>query len=108
MGTSINQVDDLTRIFPIADLYIEGHDHQRGAWPKSVLLPTNRGGDIKQKRQFLCRSGSFKKGYCEGVSGYEVGRLLRPSDLGAVVFKISVHRDQRETDRLILDIQAII
>lgn len=79
MGTSINQVDDLTRIFPVADIYIMGHDHQRLAVPKSILVPSNRGGDIKQKRQFLARSGSFKKGYCPGVSGYEVGRLLRPA-----------------------------
>lgn len=108
MGTSINQVDDLTRIFPTADIYLMGHDHQRLAVPKSILVPSTRGGDLKQKRQFLARSGSFKKGYCEGVSGYEVGRLLRPSDLGAIVFEISVHRDVKETDRLVLDIKAII
>jgi len=108
MGTSINQVDNLTKIFPIADIYIMGHDHQRSAVPKSILVPGRCGGDIKQKRQFLARSGSFKKGYCEGVSGYEVGRLLRPSDLGAIVFGISIHRDSRETDRQIVDIRAII
>ncbi len=107
-GTSISQVDDLTKIFPVADIYIMGHDHQRGAWPKSILIPGSCGASLKQKRQFLSRSGSFKKGYCEGVSGYEVGRLLRPSDMGAVVFSISVHRDRKVTDRLILDIKAII
>lgn len=108
MGTSINQVDDLTRIFPVADLYIMGHDHQRYAVPKVILIPGVSGADIKQKRQFLARSGSFKKGYCEGVSGYEVGRLLRPSDMGAVVFKITFHMDRRDNDRLITDIEAII
>lgn len=108
MGTSINQVDDLTKIFPVADLYIMGHDHQRFAVPKSVLIPGVGGADIKQKRQFLARSGSFKKGYCEGVSGYEVGRLLRPSDLGAIVFEISVHTDHKDQNRRVLDIKAII
>ena len=108
MGTSINQVDDLTRIFPVADYYIFGHDHQRYAVPKSVLVPGQKNSGLKQKRQFLVRSGSFKKGYCDGVSGYEVGRLLRPSDLGAVVLKFSVHRDVRITDRLVLDTSAII
>lgn len=108
MGTSINQVDDLTKIFPVADLYIMGHDHQRGAWPKSILVPFDRGPEIKQKRQFLARSGSFKKGYCDGVSGYEVGRLLRPSDLGGIVFSVSLHRDLRQGDRIVLDIRAII
>jgi len=107
-GATINQVDDLKRVFPVADIYAMGHDHQRAAHPTSVLVPSNRGSELKQKRQFLVRSGSFKKGYVDGVSGYEVGRLLRPSDLGAVVLPISIHRDTRETDRLILDIKAII
>lgn len=107
-GTSISQVADLKTIFPVADLYIQGHDHQRGAWPQAILV-SDCCGNIKQKRQFLARSGSFKKGYVDGVSGYEVGRLLRPSDLGAIVFSISVHRDQRDySDRLILDIKATI
>lgn len=108
MGTSINQVDDLKKIFPIADFYIMGHDHQRFAVPSSVLISGANGSSIKQKRQFSVRSGSFKKGYCEGVSGYEVGRLLRPSDLGAVVLPISIHRDKMTTDRLVLDTRAII
>lgn len=110
MGTSINQVDDLCRIFPVADIYIEGHDHQRYAVPKVILIPSGSGADdVKQKRQFLSRSGSFKKGYCEGVSGYEVGRLLRPSDMGAIVYEVSFHRDRREgQDRIITDIKAII
>jgi hypothetical protein len=107
-GTTINQVDDLKKIFPVADIYIMGHDHQRTAHPTAVLVPAMNHSGLKQKRQFLVRSGSFKKGYCDGVSGYEVGRLLRPSDLGTVVLPISIHRDVRETDRLILDIKAII
>lgn len=107
-GTTINQVDDLKKIFPAADIYIMGHDHQRAAHPTAVLVPSNKGAKIKQKRQFLIRSGSFKKGYCDGVSGYEVSRLLRPSDLGAVICKISIHRDRKDTDRLILDLRAEI
>jgi hypothetical protein len=107
-GATINQVDDLKRVFPVADIYAMGHDHQRAAHPTAVLVPDQKGSGIKQKRQFLVRSGSFKKGYCDGVSGYEVGRLLRPSDLGAVVLQVSVHRDARETDRLILDVKAVI
>lgn len=107
-GTTVNQVDDLKKIFPIADLYIMGHDHQRVAHPTSVLVPGNSGGGLKQIRQFLVRSGSFKKGFCDGVSSYEVGRLLRPSDLGGVVLPVSIHRDKKITDRLILDLRAII
>lgn len=108
LGTSITQVTDLARIFPVADIYIMGHDHQRGAWPASILIPGTNKSLIKQKRQMFCRSGCFKKGYVEGISGYEIGRLLRPNDLGVVTLSISFHRDVKETDRIITDIKAIV
>jgi len=110
-GITINQVGDLKQIFPVADVYCQAHDHQRGAWPVSVLVPTNGAGKhaLKQKRQFLCRSGSFKKAYLPGKSTYEVGRLLRPSDLGALKLVINFHRDCKDgKDRLITDIEARI
>jgi len=114
VGNSVNQLDNLRQVFPIADVYCMGHDHQRLARPVSVLLPMYRvdgSGEIvlKQKRQFLCRSGSFKRAYVENISGYEVGRLLKPSDLGALMFEIGFHRDNKNgEDRLITDIKAIV
>ena len=110
-GISINQVDDMKSIFPIADIYVMGHDHQRLARPVSVLTPSWDGKNeryIKQKRQFLCRSGSFKKAYVPDSSGYEIGRLLRPADLGALMLEIGFHRDTTEGDRVITDIVAIV
>jgi hypothetical protein len=108
IGTSINQVEDLKTIFPMADLYVMGHNHDRGAWPVDILYPTTSGA-IKQKRQFLCRSGSFKKAYETNKSNYEVGRLLRPADLGALKLNIRFHRDLTEgQDRIITDIEAVI
>jgi hypothetical protein len=107
-GITINQVGDLKQIFPAADIYCAGHDHQRGAWPVSVLLPNPIGG-LKQKRQFLCRSGSFKKAYQENTAGYEISRLLRPADLGALKLNIGFHRDRKDgNDSIITDIVAEI
>ena len=111
IGTSINQVEDMKAIFPAADIYIMGHNHDRGAWPVDVLIPTASGGKthIKQKRQFLCRSGSFLKAYEKGKGGYVTGRLLRPADLGALKLIIGFHRDKSDgQDRVITDIEAII
>ena len=109
-GASINQVEDMKVIFPAADIYVQGHDHNRGAWPIDVLLPTpGRDHKLKQKRQFLCRSGSFLKGYESGKSNYVTSRLLRPADLGALKMVISFHRDSKDgVDRIITDIQAVI
>ena len=108
-GITINQVDDLRRIFPVADVYCMAHDHERGAWPKSVLVPTFGEKSLKQKRQFLCRSGSFKRGYVDGQPGYEVGRLLKPADIGALKLTIGFHRNTKDRrDRIITDIKAEI
>lgn len=107
IGNSINQVEDMKAIFPMADLYVMGHNHDRGAWPIDILYPESD-GHIKQKRQFLCRSGSFLKAYEKGRSNYATGRLLRPADLGALRINISFHRDRSEGDRIVTDIEAVI
>jgi hypothetical protein len=109
-GNTVNQVDDLRAIFPVADIYIEGHDHQRMARPMSVIIPsfarlTNE-VKLKQKRQFLCRAGSFKKAYMPDSTSYEVGRLLKPADLGALLLNVSFHRDRNDGDVMITDIVA--
>ena len=111
LGITVNQVGDLKNIFPVADLYVEGHDHQRIAHPCSVLVPSNGkyGYTIKQKRQLLCRSGSFVKAYQDGSNSYEIFRLYRPSDLGALKVIISFHRDAKNgEERVITDISAEI
>ena len=106
-GITLNQVDKLTKIFPVADIYIMGHDHQRGAFPKNILIPSS--GSVKQKRQLLCRSGSFKIGYESGKGGYEVRALYKPADLGALKVRVSFHRDYKSgKDRVITDTEAMV
>jgi len=110
-GVTINQVGDLRIIFPVAEIFCMGHDHQRGAWPQNILMPVraqNGNTKIKQLRQFLCRSGSFKKAYEDNTAGYEIGRLLKPADLGAIRLDIGFHRDRKDGDMIIKDITAHI
>jgi hypothetical protein len=88
-----------------------GHDHQRTAHPVSILVPQKAPNKyyVKQKRQFLCRSGSFVKAYQNESDSYEIFRLYKPSDLGALKLVINFHRDRKDgIDRTITDIQAII
>ena len=94
-GVTFNQVDEMRKVFPVADVYCFGHDHQRGVLPQSILVATDGNFTIKQKRQFLCRSGSFKRAYMENTSGYEIGRLLKPSDLGALQLIVYIRREKR-------------
>ncbi len=87
LGTSINQVADLKKIFPTADVYLMGHDHKLSATPDAVfaLLVNNSTGEleVKQINQRLIRTGSFKKTYTVGVESYEIDRIYTPSILGA-------------------------
>jgi hypothetical protein len=111
LGTSINQVGDMTAVINNADIYVQGHNHDRFAVPKTTLeiAETSGGVKLKQNRVFLVRSGSFQKSYQKDTSGYAQGKLMRPADLGAVMLNIGCHRDQRNgNDRIILDIQSVV
>lgn len=108
-GTSINQVSDLKNIFPMADIYITGHDHKRGAWPDTAMgIQSGKNGlSIKQKRQWLIRSGSFLRAFVDGQSTYAVGRLYKPTELGTVKIDVSFHNHKENgQERLSPDIHV--
>lgn len=100
-GITINQVDYLRTLFPVADLYVMGHDHQVGAWPESVLVPDSMTSKVRQKRQLLCRSGSYKRAYVDGRESYEVSKLLRPADLGSLKLTINFTRNRKSDSDII-------
>ena len=95
LGSSINQVDDLRKIFPFANLFVMGHDHRLSATPAVILYAEDVSGGIriKQKEQRLCRSGSFKKTYMVDDGGYEIGKLYTPSILGGLHASIKLARN---------------
>lgn len=112
-GATINQVDDLRRIFPVADIYLCGHDHKRGVWPEStlVVVSNKKRGElvIKQKRQLLCRTGSFLRGYVDGETSYVADRYLRPSELGTIKIEIKLKYERCDGKRFFYaDIHASI
>jgi hypothetical protein len=112
-GATINQMDELRRIFPAADLYLAGHDHKRGIWPESTLLIQNSGRRgkmmLKQKRQLLCRTGSFLLGYVDGEDSYVADRLLRPCELGTIKLEIKLKRDRSDDkDSTTADIHGMV
>lgn len=109
-GISINQVADLKVIFPVADIYCMGHDHQRWADPISSLVPVNNvtGWKIKQKEQLLCRSGSFKKSYEPGHAGYEAQKLLKPANLGALKVFVNFRRERKKNDITYTELSALV
>jgi hypothetical protein len=101
-GTTLNKVDDLRRVFPVADIYLAGHDHKRGGIPESTLVVDSASGNskdrgglvLKQKRQWLCRTGSFLRAYVDGEQSYVSDAAMRPCELGVVRFEIGCKRDR--------------
>lgn len=101
IGTSVNQVDEVKRVFPAADLYLFAHDHQRFAVPTASLIASSEGSryKIKQKEQYLCRTGSFLKSYEPNKQGYVIGTLRRPASLGTIEIHIRMMRKQSITEK---------
>jgi len=87
IGTSINQVEDMFRIFPGADIYLMGHNHKKGGLTSTRLFVdcgANGTPTVRQHKQVFSRTGSFKRGYVAGQGSYEAGRLYQATDLGVV------------------------
>lgn len=75
-----------------ADLYLMGHNHQRGALPfaKLHLFDTNDGKmKVVERKGYFVRTGSFARSYVPNCRSYAANRLLRPADLGIVPIVIS-------------------
>jgi len=100
IGSSINQVDDLRMIFPEANIYICGHDHKKSATPVTTLrvIVNKNKLFIKDKDQYLCRSGSFLKAYNENKSSYAVRALYRPNALGTIELYCDLERTTKNTN----------
>ena len=108
-GTTINQVADLRTVFTDADIYMMGHDHQRGAWPQSILhvSPTGHGEPrLHARRQWLCRTGSYLRAYAPGMASYAASRLLRPADLGGIELEIGL--DTHDGSSVSAEVRAIV
>jgi len=104
LGSPFNTVEKMSKIFPNADIYLMGHDHQRGSLPKTRLeIETGKNGRlrVKERTQHFGRSGSFLMGWVEGRPSYVVRTLYAPSDLGAIKYEIEFARSQRNSTDLI-------
>jgi len=109
VGTPYNTVEQMRRIFPSASIYCMGHDHNRGALCDSVLT-VSKSMAVQQQRQWLCRTGSFLRGFVVDQPSYVVGKMLSPTDLGTVRFQVKGRRHtsaSENRDALVMDITCI-
>jgi hypothetical protein len=93
-GATINRVEKLERI-AIADIYMMGHDHQKGVRPISKFVTSSGNGTlkIKSKKQLLITTGGFLKSYMPNMASYAVRSAYAPADLGCAKISITIRRD---------------
>ena len=107
-GTSVNQVMDLKKIFPLVNIYAMAHDHKKYTIPDVSLTWTSiRPTKLRQFPQRIVRTGSFMKSYEEDTSSYTIGGLLAPVPLGAPKINVSFHRDNKNGDNLTMDMEGV-
>ena len=90
VSTSLKKVEDMARTAE-ADVYIMGHDHQRGAVPLS-RLKLNRRMQVVDHTAYAVRSGSFLRGYVAGEESYVARAGLKPASLGGVTLHLQPQR----------------
>jgi len=96
----------------LADLVLMGHDHKRAATAITRLEITgvsHNNASVTDRETWLCRTGSFLKGYEDGKVSYAVGAAMRPITIGSI--EINVRRcntvnkfDHEKYDRLVTEV----
>jgi hypothetical protein len=109
-GGRMNSVEKLAAFFPEADIALMGDNHARGALPlgdKLTLVRSSQrnGYELKSRKTYIGRTGSFLKGYEPGESSYVVDACLPPASLGWIEFQIGATRTGNSIDLEIKSIQ---
>jgi len=91
-GSAYNSVEDMSR-YCVADIFLMGHDHSRGVIPGRTRLEPRfceetQTMDIIERTPYLCRTGSFLKGYETGKRSYVVDGHYPPSSLGSIKLRL--------------------
>jgi hypothetical protein len=103
IGAGFNQVEQMTAIFPNADIYAQGHNHQLGGLPSARLevdlcKRTNK-LMLKQRVISFIRTGSSMQGYRVGESSYVSDNLMKPCALGFPVSVLEFNRVTKDGER---------
>jgi hypothetical protein len=81
-----------------ADIYLMGHDHNKGCIPgkpRLALNSTNRNAElsVSERIPWYGRTGSFLKAYENGKTSYNVDVCRTPVSLGWIEFEITPIRE---------------
>lgn len=114
IGGSLNSVEQMVANAE-ADLYLQGHDHQKSAGKLSRLHLQN-GGDglvLKDKTMIVARTGSFLRGYMPDHQSYVVKGAMKPSDIGFLKIILTPVREthqeySKRADNFTIKTEAVV
>lgn len=94
VGNSINQVQDLQRIFPDASIFLMAHNHKRSLTPITCMRPLSGRGPLVVKRDtyWLARTGSYYETYLDDKENYMVKKPSPPGDVGTIKLELGMDR----------------
>lgn len=107
-GSTFNKVEQMREIFPNCDIYLQAHDHHRGALPITAMLIRDSGKKLRlhYKKQWLGRTGSFLNAYVPNSQSYIAKRLKSPMDLGTITFELEFKSVSKGARYFYIDIHA--
>lgn len=107
IGASMGKLENSAK-GKLADIYIMGHDHAKGAVPRARLCLTDSRRSLRlvQKKVLYVRSGGFLRGYVNGKESYIVDGNYNPTDIGVVKISLTPKRDK--FDNRYIDIHASV
>lgn len=88
----VKVIHDLKNIFNDPHLFLMGHCHRLGeVFPTTYLYVSNR-GYIREYTQKYFYTGSYLKGYAEGVGSYVEARAYSPTQIGSPIIEVKPNR----------------
>lgn len=99
-GSTFNTIEKMSTT-AIADFYLMGHDHKKGAIPSTPRLILSSTGpntqlNVRERTPWLGRTGSFLKAYENDRVSYNVDAARSPCALGWIEFEIVPVRVQKD------------
>jgi hypothetical protein len=88
-----------------ADIALMGDNHQRAIMPTSSELSVED-GVLQSATRFIGRTGSFLRGYVDGLRSYVTDFALTPASLGIIEVELTLLKD-RKSGKIKVQIRGI-
>jgi len=89
-GGKVNTIHSLSEAWPMLDLYLMGHTHDRGVAPPKVQMEINQNMEHVHHEMNFVHTGAYLRGYVDGTFSYVEEKGYRPAGLGSPIISIEI------------------